>query len=349
MARTLGGDVNQVTGGGRRVMFAWLGQTPASMSIGRDLSVNDDYELLQQFIPEMKTLRLQETDAGGQQVEVFAQFQIPTGAVSDLQPFGVEVLKGSNGEGTRIGVDPAKGLVMVDGTTQGNKDIRAGPLLPGDATLVSIHAIIDHSIIEVIVNNRTALTVYVTPSSDQSVGVALYGTEDNGVNLGKVSGDLHVWELESANHQYLPGPHNTLVNPASGMCADIVGGSHDDEASVQLYTCNDGGAQEWELQGGALVNPVSGKCLDISNPEYLKPEEYKDETKVQLFTCNGRQNQKWAFQDGKLVNPPSGKCLDIPSPSGDLHSGARLQLFTCGTGKSNQAWEQVHEMPGILI
>merc|ERR1711953_1297860 len=98
---------------------------------------------------------------------------------------GVEVLRGTNGEGTRIGVDPVRGLVTVNGTTQGNADIRAGPLAPSNATEVSIHAIVDHSIIEVIVNNRTALTVYVTPSSSESVGVSLYGTGTDGTNVGK--------------------------------------------------------------------------------------------------------------------------------------------------------------------
>lgn len=364
MARTLGGDVNQVTGGGRRIMFAWLGGTPASMSVGRDLSVNKDLQLLQQFVPEMKILRLHETDAPtSQQIEVIAKFTVPGGAelppspspsklgwkqvvskgpiygeldvgseaftkalaasptkivkrlcstcsgthreiyykrltpVSadvdlfgvlksnwtdynnvlhtdfelysdydaavtgqaagswqycnfndasgvgafrdcgptkavqnqwnsfsgrggqdsvafyvdatgshppptppELLPFGVEVLKGSNGEGTRIGVDPLRGLVTVNGTTQGNHDVRAGPLMPFNATEVTIHAIIDHSIIEVIVNNRTALTVYVTPSSTSSVGLALYGAGKDGTNVGKVTGSVQAWELATANN-----------------------------------------------------------------------------------------------------------------------------------------------------
>merc|ERR1712083_1095219 len=90
--------------------------------------------------------------------------------------------------------------VTVNGTTQGNQDVRAGPLMPGNATEITIHAIIDHSIIEVIVNNRTALTVYVTPSSAASVGVQLYGVGKDGSNVGKVSGMLQAWELDAANN-----------------------------------------------------------------------------------------------------------------------------------------------------
>merc|ERR1712194_74272 len=117
-----------------------------------------------------------------------------------LLPFGVEVLMGANGESTRIGVDPIRGLVTVNGTTQGNADVRAGPLMPSNATEVTVHAFIDHSIIEVIVNNQTALTVYVTPSSNASVGVRLYGTGKDGQNVGKVTGEFQMWDLDAANN-----------------------------------------------------------------------------------------------------------------------------------------------------
>lgn len=63
---------------------------------------------------------------------------------------------------------------MVDGTTAGNSDIRAGPLL-GDTDEVTIHAYVDHSIIAVIFNNRTSLTVSVKPSAEDSTGVATIG------------------------------------------------------------------------------------------------------------------------------------------------------------------------------
>merc|ERR1711939_1241010 len=99
------------------------------------------------------------------------------------------------------------------------------------------------------------------------------------------------------------------------------------------------GNQEWLLQDSKIVNPASGKCLDINNHDGLPPDQYKDETKVELYSCNGNPNQEWALQNGQLVNPPSGKCLDIHSPSGALDNETPVQLFSCGAGKANQAWE----------
>eukprot|EP00912_Choanoflagellata_sp_UC4_P000489 UC4_evm5s302 len=59
MARTLGSDPNQVARNGRRVLIGWIGGgSPASQSLARDLSLSDDYELLQAFVPELQVLRI---------------------------------------------------------------------------------------------------------------------------------------------------------------------------------------------------------------------------------------------------------------------------------------------------
>ena len=48
----------QVAVAGRRTLVGWIGgNTIASQSLGRDLSLSPAYELLQQFVPELKQLR----------------------------------------------------------------------------------------------------------------------------------------------------------------------------------------------------------------------------------------------------------------------------------------------------
>merc|ERR1712070_1201602 len=120
---------------------------------------------------------------------------------------------------------------------------------------------------------------------------------------------------------------------------DIYNFQYVNEAKVQLFDCNGGENQQWQLQGDVIVNPVSGKCLDIYNHDNLSPDQYKDETKVELYDCNGKPNQHWELQGGQLVNPPSGKCLDIYSPHGALENDTPLQLFACSAGKKNQQWD----------
>ena len=93
------------------------------------------------------------------QAEVVATFGAAGGSLS--------VLGDGDGE-TVITLDAARGLVTVNATTQGNGDVRAGPL-PGVGTgsgaVHTVHAYVDHAILEVIVDNRTALVVYAAPGS----------------------------------------------------------------------------------------------------------------------------------------------------------------------------------------
>jgi len=320
MARTLGGDVNQVIGGGRRIMFAWLGGfSGASMSIGRDLSVNSDYELLQQFVPEMKILRRHETGFGGQQVEIYAKFVIPGGAESELQPFGVEVLKGPDGDGTRIGIDPASGLVVVDGTSQGNDDVRAGPLMQANCTEVTIHAIIDHSIIEVIVNNRTALTVYVTPKSKRSVGVALYGAGNDGKNVNAVSGKLQVWELEAANNAPLPIPvinSSTAMFAASAANLEFANGATNDGATIR--SGNPGQSTSVTLRADIVDSATRLATLSFSY-RYVSGYGKADERMGTNFTVVLRDLDE-NLEDVLVYNSPELKDYPYDGNAGGCHT-----------------------------
>jgi Ricin-type beta-trefoil lectin domain len=46
-------------------------------------------------------------------------------------------------------------------------------------------------------------------------------------------------------------------------CMDVTGGGTANGTLVQLYACNDTGAQQWTVgANGSLVNPQSGLCLD---------------------------------------------------------------------------------------
>jgi hypothetical protein len=89
-------------------------------------------------------------------------------------------------------------LVTVDATSQGNTAVRAGPLpAPNSKTGGwDMHVYCDHSIIEVIVNNATALVVYAAPASNMGY-TKLVGEFSAG------QAHLDLWELASANNQQL--------------------------------------------------------------------------------------------------------------------------------------------------
>jgi hypothetical protein len=204
MARTLGSEEpNQVFAPGRRVLIGWTGPDDADVfqgvgsaqSLPRELDLASDKSLTQRFVPELQTLREKhqstsdaspEMDVGGLQAEVYAVFPETCGATADCS---LSLL--SDGKAaTTITLNSDIGLVTVDATSQGNTAVRAGPMPPPkeDGGGYAIHAIVDRSILEIIVNNRTAFVVYAAPE-ETATGVA-------GTGVSKVD----VWALKDAQN-----------------------------------------------------------------------------------------------------------------------------------------------------
>jgi endo-1,4-beta-xylanase len=58
---------------------------------------------------------------------------------------------------------------------------------------------------------------------------------------------------------------------------------------VDIYTCNGGANQQWNLNSDGTVTGVqSGLCLDVTNAATANG------TLIELYTCNGGSNQKWS-------------------------------------------------------
>ena len=130
---------------------------------------------------------------GSMQLEVVATFEW-TGA-NPTAPFGVSVL---NGTQTIMidctGNDPSapNGCMVVThgGHTRGAK----GPLMPIGKKSARVHAIVDHIILETIVNNRTAMVTYSPSTMGPGTAVQLVG-----VPAG-VTGTISTWDLKAANN-----------------------------------------------------------------------------------------------------------------------------------------------------
>ncbi len=73
-----------------------------------------------------------------------------------------------------------------------------------------------------------------------------------------------------------------------GKCMDITGGGTANGTKVQLYDCNNTGAQVWIPQSnGSLYNPQSNRCLDDPSASTTPG------TQVQIWDCNGTGAQHW--------------------------------------------------------
>ena len=161
-------------------------------SLPRDLSLAKDRYLLQRFVPELHILRLRHftstthVECIGLQAEIYATFSPDCAAATAA--CGLLVAKGDTS--TAIHIRQATGLVEVDGTKQNNFAVRAGPIPPANgAGGYDMHVYVDHSMLEIIVNNATAFVVYIAPPENADTVAFADGT----------SGTLDAWALATAN------------------------------------------------------------------------------------------------------------------------------------------------------
>ncbi|WP_438297180.1 ricin-type beta-trefoil lectin domain protein [Streptomyces sp. HUAS TT7] len=116
------------------------------------------------------------------------------------------------------------------------------------------------------------------------------------------------------------------VEAAAGKCLDVKGGRKDNGTPVQIYTCNNTTAQDWQLvqddSGLRLRNVNSGKCIDVDNANSANG------TKIQIWSCVAVPAQMWEANIRavtSLKNTGTGKCLDLST----LANGQDALLYTC--------------------
>ncbi|MFF9088818.1 RICIN domain-containing protein [Streptomyces sp. NPDC014991] len=128
------------------------------------------------------------------------------------------------------------------------------------------------------------------------------------------------------------------VEGAKGKCLDVQGGGKTNGTPVQIYTCNGGSAQKWQLWGAydggyTLWNANAQKCLEVLNGNSA------DGTKIQIRDCGSATAQQWKFgvrSAGELRNAATGKCLHLPS----FDNSKDAVLSTCN-GSSGQKFRLV--------
>ncbi|WP_376774029.1 RICIN domain-containing protein [Allostreptomyces psammosilenae] len=119
----------------------------------------------------------------------------------------------------------------------------------------------------------------------------------------------------------------TLRNVNSGKCLDVDAASTADGANVQLWTCNGGTNQQFEVRPTSngyaqLVARHSGKLVDVASAT--------DGANVTQMPDNGTTRQHWG-----LADVGNGQVRVI-----NRHSGSVLDVANCGTadGTNVQQW-----------
>ena len=125
----------------------------------------------------------------GQHVEIYVTFQSDENNHFSNQ-FELNVLSNEN-ESTRIIVYHNHQVVCINGTKQGAQNSRCGPL-PLPYNEITMHVYLDGTIIELIVNNVTAITASVNPINEED-GIILKKNDNCNMKAEAI-----IWTLNDA-------------------------------------------------------------------------------------------------------------------------------------------------------
>ncbi|MFD9074812.1 ricin-type beta-trefoil lectin domain protein, partial [Streptomyces lasiicapitis] len=126
------------------------------------------------------------------------------------------------------------------------------------------------------------------------------------------------------------GGNTGTLTGLAGKCLDVAGANTANGTPVQLYTCNQSGAQRWTVGTDGTVRAL-GKCLHAAGGGT------GDGTRVQLWDCDGSGAQRWSYNSATrdVVNLSADKCLDVLD--NNPADGTPTQIWSC-SGGGNQKW-----------
>jgi hypothetical protein len=127
-------------------------------------------------------------------------------------------------------------------------------------------------------------------------------------------------------------PGEVLRGVGSGRCVDVPGFSTTNGTQLDLWDCNGGGNQSWNVTSAGTVTIYGNKCMEVGG------DGVSAGSPVQINDCLGSARQLWAVNaDLSVVNPATGLCLAVSG--GATGNGASVDVQKCD-GAVSQQWTQ---------
>ncbi|WP_412538482.1 ricin-type beta-trefoil lectin domain protein [Longispora sp. K20-0274] len=153
-------------------------------------------------------------------------------------------------------------------------------------------------------------------------------TDGTGIQIADCTGDYNQmwWRSNDASG------NSRWINPQSGKCLDLVGGSAWPGTRIQLMTCQATATQYFQEQpDGSLKNTFSGRCLDTVNAARTSGSW------LVINDCDHSYHQSFLPNNSHaLVSSDANRCLALVAPVGN---GGVVRTDNCAnTGSTTAEW-----------
>ncbi|NIK58619.1 ricin-type beta-trefoil lectin domain protein [Kribbella shirazensis] len=146
------------------------------------------------------------------------------------------------------------------------------------------------------------------------------------LEVNSISGRDQLWwgwgllKEEPTNSEPPAPPGEPLRGVASNRCVDVPGFSTSPGTALDLWDCNNGGNQSWNLTSQNELTVYGDKCMTAGT------------SAVTIETCTGAADQVWQLNPDQTVTSSAG-CLTATGTG----NGAAVVVAACN-GSADQRW-----------
>jgi hypothetical protein len=126
-------------------------------------------------------------------------------------------------------------------------------------------------------------------------------------------------------------PGAVLRGVASGRCVDVPGFSTTNGTALDLWDCNGGGNQSWNLTAAQQLTVYGTKCLTIGG------DGASAGSPVVITDCTGAANQAWQLHEDLSVSSVAHPELCLDAAGAGTGNGTPVDVWFCN-GETNQQW-----------
>ncbi|GAB2576053.1 ricin-type beta-trefoil lectin domain protein [Kribbella endophytica] len=126
-------------------------------------------------------------------------------------------------------------------------------------------------------------------------------------------------------------PGEVLRGVASGRCVDVPGFSTSNGTALDLWDCNGGGNQSWNLTAEQQLTVYGTKCLTIGG------DGSSAGSPAVITDCTGAPNQAWQVKDDLSVSSVAHPELCLDAAGAATGNGTAVDVWLCN-GEPNQQW-----------
>jgi len=128
-------------------------------------------------------------------------------------------------------------------------------------------------------------------------------------------------------------PGQEIVGSASGRCVDVPGFSTTPGTALDLWDCNGGGNQSWNLTSSNELTVYTNRCMQAGTDGTTVAAGQS----VEIAECTGASVQQWDVNADGTITSRADPALCLDAAGAGTGNGTPLDVWYCN-GQSNQAW-----------